>query len=260
MGPGAILEASGQVELYDMDLGRCPHEVGIHTLPPIPCGNGPQAAVDSIARVVGKAVADGKIPFLLGGEHTVTWGCLKGATEALDRKFSVLQLDAHSDLRNEYEGSVYSHASVMRRAIDLGLCVTGVGIRSMSPEEAADMDSIASLVNHFPASMAAGRLRGQSSRDWSPLAQQIIDSLGDEVWLTFDIDALDSSIIRETGTPEPGGLGWYDVIALFSALAASGKKIIGMDLVELAPFSDSHVDSFTCARLAHKMVGYLCMG
>lgn len=255
LGPRAILAASAQVELFDMDLGRCPHEIGVHSLPPIPCDNGPESAVEAIRRAVKQVVTDGKIPFLFGGEHTVTWGCLQGAVAALEHTFSVLQFDAHSDLRNDYEGSIYSHASVMRRAIELGLPVTGVGIRSMSPEEAADMISIGSMVRHFPASVTAGRLR-----DDKALARTIVNSLGEEVWLTFDIDAFDSSIIRETGTPEPGGLGWYDVMSLFAALAESDKKIIGMDLVELAPASDSHVDSFTCARLAHKMIGFLCPG
>ncbi|PKK89325.1 MAG: agmatinase [Candidatus Wallbacteria bacterium HGW-Wallbacteria-1] len=266
-GPAAILGASSQVELYDMDLGYCPHEVGIHTLDPLPIvqGESPEKSINTIRNAVKMVVSQGKKPFVLGGEHSVTYGALLGYLDGIGREsadsssFGILQFDAHSDLRDHYEDNPLSHACVMRRALDLGFKVTGVGIRSMSPEEASELEALEERgVTHFTAAHAAGLLhlnRLHGSDEIQLL--QIIKSLPTNVWLTFDIDALDPSIIRQTGTPEPGGLIWYDVMAVLKALARNGNNVVGMDLVEFAPRGNEHADAFTCARLVQKMIGLI---
>jgi len=175
----------------------------------------------------------------LGGEHTISYGLISAFKEKY-KDFSVLQIDAHSDLRDEYEGTKFSHACVMRRVRDLGISVTGVGIRSQDETEIGYMKK-KKIKTIFYAPMI-------------PL-KKIISSLSKNVYITFDVDGLDPSIMPSTGTPEPGGLGWYEVLSLIKQVAKE-RKIVGADIVELSPLKGIIFPDFLAAKLAYKIIGY----
>lgn len=239
-GPQALIEASRHLELYDIEAKRDVSKEGIFTLPLLePSKNSPEETIARIKRVVDKILADQKFCFMLGGEHSVTLGAVQAFKEKFG-DFSILQIDAHTDLMDEFEATKYSHASVMRRARELGMAVTQVGIRSIPTEvaEYIEKENIKTifLAPHVPI-------------------QEIISSLKENVYLTFDVDAFDPSIMPSTGTPEPGGLGWYDVLDLVKHVAKN-RKIIGADVVELNPIPGLHAPDFLAAKLVYKIIGY----
>ena len=198
-----------------------------------PSKNSPEETMARIKNVTDKLLRDGKFVMMLGGEHSVTLG----AVQAFNNKFSnfsVLQFDAHTDLREEFEGTKHHHACVMKRIKDLGLSITQVGIRSVS--EGAEADNVF-LAPGLPV-------------------DKIISSLKDKVYLTFDLDALDPSIMPSTGTPEPGGLGWYEVLNLIKKISEK-KEIIGADVVELDPMPGFHAPDFLAAKLVYKIISYI---
>jgi agmatinase len=242
-GPAAIVEASRYVELYDHELDAEPWRRGIHTLPPLEVrGEGLDAVVEEVAAAWAGLLAGGAFPVLLGGEHTVTVGAVRATAERFGG-LSVLQLDAHADLRDRYEGSPWSHACVMRRVADWVPAV-GVGIRALSADEAA-------------FARAAGRPliwgeRLYGAGDWMGEA---LAALTDTVYLTFDVDFFDPSIVPATGTPEPGGGLWYPTLAFLRRLFEE-KRVVGADVVELAPREDQPAASFLAARLVYKLFGY----
>lgn len=242
--PRAILEASWQVELFDQELD-CEPELRLAALPPLLLPKSPAQALARVEKAVTKILRKGQRPLLLGGEHSLTLGALRPAKGFYPR-LSVLQLDAHADLRDHWEGKPLSHACVMRRAADLGLPIVPVGIRSLSLEEAQW------IKRHRQKVFWAEEIRGK--RGW---LRDVIRRLGPEVYLSIDIDVLDPSEMPATGTPEPGGLSWHDLLALFRALAASRKKVVGLDLVELAPIPGLHAPDFLCARLLYFLLARL---
>lgn len=238
-GPNAIIDASHFMEPYDCELGREPYTVGIHTLPELqPSMEGPQHTVERVCKVTAELLDKGKFVVMLGGEHSLTIGTVRAYRERYD-KLSVLQLDAHADLRDRYEGSKYGHACVMRRVIEM--CpVVQVGIRSLSREEREYIDSEG--LQPFYATA-------------TPLdSGAVVSALTDDVYISIDLDVFDPSIMSAVGTPEPGGMGWHQVVGLLTKVA-EGKRIVGFDIVELAPREGPAACTFLAARLAYRLIG-----
>jgi len=233
-GPQAIIDASRHLELYDIESERDPSREGIFTLPFLePSKNSPGETTARIKSVMDKLLQDGKFLVMLGGEHSITLGAVQAFKDKFS-DFSVLQLDAHSDLREEFEGTKFHHACVMKRIKDLSLPITQVGVRSVSEgEESGDVFFAPSLP-----------------------VDEIISTLKEKVYLTFDLDALDPSIMPSTGTPEPGGLGWYETLGLIKEVAKK-RKIIGADVVELDPILGFHAPDFLAAKLVYKIISYI---
>lgn len=247
-GPAAILAASAQVELFDHELGREPCAVGICALPSLlPSAAGVEAMIDSVEQVCAGAIADGKRVLTLGGEHSVALGAARAAARA-HGPLSFLQIDAHLDLRESYEGSRFSHACVARRLLDLeGARLVQVGVRTACPEELATIRafSLAPIWGHEIA----------AAPDDAAWIARALAGLGPRVYVTLDVDGLDPSVIPGTGTPVPGGLGWYQTLALLRAVGAE-REVVGFDLCELAPIPGQHASEFAAALLAYKMIGY----
>ncbi|MBD3388976.1 MAG: agmatinase [Candidatus Altiarchaeales archaeon] len=241
-GPAAILEASGELELYDIELGTTPAERGIATLPQIQCDGPVEEVIDAIRRKCSKILEDGKFPVVLGGEHTVSLG-LHLALKDFYGDVSALHLDAHGDLRDSFEGSRFSHACVMRRIREHSDAVQA-GIRAICEEE-AELISEEGLKVFYAHEMVEG-----------DLIPDIIGCLGDRVHVTLDLDVLDPSVMPAVGTPEPGGLGWYGLLGLLKAVAVS-REVVGFDMVELCPRPGLEYAGFTAAKLAYKMMGFL---
>jgi agmatinase len=240
-GPQALIEASRHIELYDGELQKDASKSGIFTLPFLePSKDSPKETIDRIENATDKILKDGKLLIMLGGEHSITLGSVLSFKNNFS-DFSVLQIDAHSDLREEFQGTKYHHACVMKRVRDLGISVTQVGIRSMSEEEAAYVKK-ENIKNIF----------------WAPElpVDEIIGTLKENVYLTFDLDAFDTSIMPSTGTPEPGGLGWYEVLNLIKEITKR-KKIIGADIVELDPIPGLSAPDFLAAKLVYKIINYI---
>lgn len=247
-GPQAIIDASRNLELYDTELRRSPCEVGIHTLRAIePIMGNAAAMTNRIEQVTGQLLDRGKFVATLGGDHSISIGVIR-AFAARYPAMSVLQIDAHTDLRESYEDNPLSSATIMRRVLDVCERTAQVGMRSISAPEMQLIEE-----RHLPlwlaSDIAARRFRGD--RGW---IDEVVASLGDEVYITFDIDAFDPSLVPGTGTPEPGGLGWYEVMDLLGAVAAQ-RKIIGFDVVELSPLVEGHVSPVVAAKLAYKLIG-----
>jgi len=240
-GPRAILAASQNMELWDEELGPT-YRAGIHTLEEIePSAEGPEAMARRVEQATAWIFDHGKLPVVLGGEHSITAGTVAAARKKYPG-VTVLQLDAHADMRESYLDSRYSHACVMRRVREGGRAAS-VGVRSMGEEEAEYLKA------HPEAIWSTRQFRALKG-DWAP----ILAALGDEVFVTFDLDALDPGILPGTGTPEPGGLDWFEAVDLLAAVAAK-KRIIGFDVVELAPLPGQVTSDFLAARLTYRMIG-----
>ncbi|MCW7752539.1 agmatinase [Desulfobotulus sp. H1] len=241
-GPSAILKASEQLERFDgVDE---PANLGIWTHPPVACESSPAKVLSRIARVCDSVFSKYSIPVLLGGEHTVTLGGLMAAKERFG-KIGIVQIDAHADLRDAYGGNPYSHASVMRRALDMGHHVFQVGVRALSSEEADFRETFP--VPHLDASAIA--LSGIP-------ANLLPHDFPERIWLTIDVDGMDPSVIPATGTPVPGGLSWYQTLDVI-AKAVTGRRIIGMDCVELAPMNGFFHADFSAAHLVYQTMGLI---
>lgn len=246
LGPRAVIEASTQVELFDAQFGfDASARAAVHTLNELdPDLSSPERTVERCTAVARRLVDDGKFVITLGGEHTVSLGAIRALNECgRHGRFSVLQIDAHADLRAEYEGTPYSHACVMRRVHEMGLPGVGVGVRAVSEEEHDFMRSAG-----LPADFHAWNLR-----DGRLPVEAILDRLGESVYVTVDVDGFDPAVFPGTGTPEPGGIGWWPFIDLFRALARS-RRVIGFDVVEVAPTPPYRACEFAAARLVYKMI------
>lgn len=245
-GPAAILAASRNMELYDDELGSEPyHRFGIATLSAIDTQEGTLEHVMAEIRATESALlADGKFPLALGGEHSLT-GPLVAAAREQYPDLTVLQIDAHADLREAYQGNPLSHASVMRRVVELCPAVE-VGIRSLSVEEAEAIPNLPVRV-HWARNIASRPLE-----TWAP---NVLANLGQHVYLTVDLDGFDPAYVPATGTPEPGGLDWYQVTGLIRTLAAT-RTIVAADIVELLPQPGHHASDFLAAKLAYKILAY----
>ena len=252
-GPRAIIEASQQVELYDREHGGEPAlEYGVHTLPALKLGDDPTVTIAEIAAAVCEASASGRLVVVLGGEHTISAGVNHGLLDARDGPVTVVQLDAHSDLRDTYEGTPYSHACVARRILEDPRVeqVLQLGVRSVDAEEVAF------------ARAHEGRVRVWYAEDVHAGAWReefVARVRGRRIHVTIDVDGLDPSIVPATGTPEPDGLTWREALEIVAATAAEGS-IIGIDCVELAPQPGLHHADFAVAKLLYKTITYAMDG
>ena len=250
-GPDAILNASQQVEYYDEELDRELWEVGLYTHDAIAdTRNAQKVSSEAMLRVtqetVYKLVADGKFVISLGGEHSITTGVVEAYRQVNSGEaFTVVQVDAHGDLRHEYEGSIHNHACVMRRVVDMGLPTLQVGIRSICKEE-ADLIKEKQLPVFRAREIVA-------QPDWIDRALASIKT--EKVFITIDLDGIDPTLIPGVGTPEPGGLNWYNLLTFIQRIFAA-HDVIGCDVMELAPITDSVVSEFTAAKLVYKLIGY----
>jgi agmatinase len=241
-GPQAIINASQYLELYDIELKREIYKVGIHTLPKVqPLFNSPEKMIDRVHRIAGELAKQTKFLVMLGGEHSLSLGMVQ-ALEEKNKDLCVLQLDAHADLRDEYLGTKYSHACVMRRIIEL--CpIVQVGIRSLSWEE-----------QRFLTQNRMHPFFAMPSSDLASL-EDITASLSDNVYVSIDLDVFDPSIVPAVGAPEPGGMQWHEVLNLLRTVTLH-KRVIGFDLVELCPKEGPASCAFLAAKLAYKLIGY----
>ncbi len=241
MGPSAILEASWQLEVWD---GKSiPSKHGIYTHPPVDCEGEAEAVIEGISQAVQQIVAREGFPVVLGGEHTVTYGVILGLIEAGITDFGVVQIDAHADLRDAYEGNLYSHASVMKRIADLDVPIYQLGIRAMCEEEVQARKLYE--IEHIDAEVLVKK---------NIFKFDLPDDFPDKVFFTVDVDGFDPSVFPSTGTPVPGGLSWYQVLSLFESVSQQAK-IIGFDIMEFAPIEGFHAYEFSAALLTHKMMG-----
>ncbi|MDR1484761.1 MAG: agmatinase [Planctomycetaceae bacterium] len=246
-GPDAILSVSDQVEHFDEELLFDMTRAGVATLPSIPPANSPEEEFDRIYQTVRERnlFQRGRIPIFLGGEHSITPPIVRVACEVYD-EISVLQFDAHADLRDSYTGTKYSHGSAMRRVLEYTPNLVQVGIRSFSEEEVRDCpDRVKRFIT--PALLV---------KDYSFCLDQILHKLTEQVYITVDIDAFDPSFAPGTGTPEPGGLSWREVTDILRHVC-NAKNIVGIDIVEVAPLGGNNVvTEFMAARLAGKLMAY----
>lgn len=252
-GPEAIIQASQQVELYDREFGGEPAlAYGVHTLPGPTLPSDLAQAMEAIAEATHWAAATGKFVVGLGGEHTVSVGFGRGLLRAVDGPITVVQIDAHCDLRDEYEGTPYSHACIARRLLEDPRVehVVQLGIRSLSQEEADFARAHPDRVSiRFAEEIHSG-----GWADW--LAERIH---GRQVYLTLDVDGLDPSVVPATGTPEPDGLTWAETLAILRCIFGVGD-VLAMDCVELAPVPGLHMAEYAVAKLLYKAMSYQLVG
>lgn len=239
-GPDAIIEASNNLEIYDIETDSEVHLLGIHTAEPVPENESPEAMTKAVYKEVKKYLNRNKFTVTLGGEHSVSIGAIQAHAEKFD-DLTIIQIDAHADLRDEYLGSKYNHACVMARAREMAPCIQ-IGIRSMSVEESFKLE---------PGRIFLAR-DINDSENWK---YDMLSILSNNVYITFDLDALDPSIMPSTGTPEPGGLLWYETIEILRRISEKAN-IVGFDLVELAPNPIDKAPDFLAAKLIYKLLTY----
>ena len=245
-GPHEILVASSHLELWDEETGTDVHGIGIFTLPEMDLPFGTiDEVVGEIRRVASEIVGRGKFPVVLGGEHSITPAVVAAIAER-HPGLSVLQIDAHADLRDTYMGTPHSHACAMRRVLEYAP-TTQVGIRSLSPEEAAAIPSLRTHV-FYDFNMRA-------DPNWM---DRVVATLSDTVYVTIDVDGFDPAIMPATGTPEPGGLSWYEALALLRS-TIERRRVVACDVVELSPLPGVMAPNFLCAKLVYKILTYRFM-
>lgn len=242
-GPQAILDASSQMELYDEELDWSPIEVGVYTRPALDYrGMDHASALKATGEAAREVLQRGQLPLTLGGEHSLSAPII-AATHEYFPDLTVVHIDAHGDLRDEYEGTPLSHACIERRVVEMGIPLTEIGIRSISPEEAAFLKTKPDVAIVYAYQLANGTARIPWER------------LGPHTYVTIDLDALDPGEMPAVGTPEPGGLRWYDLLAIFREICQR-TRIVGMDVVELCPMAGQTRADFLAAKLVYKMIGY----
>lgn len=243
-GPAALLAASQQLEAWES--GIAPGESGFYTAPPVDCSGAVEAVLARIEAATRHALDCKAVPVLLGGEHSVSLGALRALTwraREINEPFGIIQFDAHADLRAEYEGDPFSHACVMYRAVaDLGLPLVQFAVRDMSREEAEARKHY--NVTHYDAYFLA--------RVGLP-EQPLPDDFPRRVYISFDVDGLDSSLMPATGTPSPGGISWREAQFILER-CVQGREVVGLDVVELAPIPGLHHADFTAAKLTHLLM------
>ena len=246
-GPDAIIRASRHIELYSEELGFSPADAGIYTLEQLePDVSGPEAMVKRIAREVSIIIDDGKVPLLLGGEHTVALGAVMAIANAGD-DFSVLHFDAHSDSREEFMNSKYSHACVMARIRDMCKSTYSVGVRSIDEQ------------GYSKYSKDILYMKDMRSMSDKMIAESISKHVKKNVYITIDLDVLDPSEMPSVGTPEPGGMRYTSLINILSGVL-KGRKLIGADISELAPIPGMRAPDYLAAKLAYGLVGMATLG
>ncbi|HNY06851.1 MAG TPA: agmatinase [Bacteroidales bacterium] len=239
-GPEALLEASENMEIYDIETDSEVHKKGIFTAPFLKSEKKPEKMVQKVYEQVHMYLKKNKFTVTIGGEHSVSIGAIKAYFEKYD-DLTVIQLDAHADMRPEYEGSPYSHACVMARVKEMGSFLQ-VGIRSMSAEEREHIDT--------DRIFYADKI--YDSNNWM---FDLLNKLTKNVYITFDLDVLDPSIMPSTGTPEPGGMLWYQVIDFLRTINQKAN-VVGFDIVELCPNRHNKAPDFLAAKLLYQMLTY----
>jgi agmatinase len=242
-GPAAILEASPALEFYDIETATEVHRHGIHTVAPLLCGDDPEEVTDAVYRSVSGILGEGRFPVVIGGNHTVSIGAFRAASEAVPG-LSILQLDAHSDLRPSYEGSRLNHACAAARAKEYAPLVQ-VGIRSMAAEELPYVDRGRIFYAH--------ELYCDKS-----LYDRAAGLLSDNVYITVDLDVFDPSVMPSTGTPEPGGPDYRELMS-FLREVFTRKNVVGFDVVELCPSDANKAPDFMAAKVIYQMLSYRFM-
>ncbi len=240
-GPQAIIDASANMELYDIETDSEVFRQGIFTDKPVLCKGSPEVMAGLVEKRVSSHLSKGKFTISLGGEHSISIGAIKAHAKKFDN-MSVLQLDAHSDLRDEYHGSKFNHACVMARVQEI--CpIVQVGIRSMDTCEKKNVD--------YSRIFFAEDIQGKNN--WIP---KVLSKLTKNVYITIDLDCFDSSVMPSTGTPEPGGLFWYDCIELLKKVSQS-RNIVGFDVVEMCPNKINKAPDFLAAKIIYKFLTYV---
>jgi agmatinase len=239
-GPAAILEASPALEFYDVETGGEAHTEGIHTLPPLITGDDPEELRQKVCEVTSKIFSEGRFPVTIGGNHTVSIGVFEAASNAFGG-LTILQLDAHSDLRPYYEGSSLNHACAMARAMEYAPIVQ-VGIRSMSAEELPYVNDERIFYAH-------------DLYTDSRLYNKALKLLSDNVYITIDLDVFDPSIMPSTGTPEPGGPDYRELM-MFLQRVIKEKNVVGFDVVELCPSETNKAPDFIAAKIIYQLLSY----
>ena len=245
-GPKEIIKASHQVELFDEELNKEPYkEIGIKTLKPFPIKKKINSAIDQLSKINEKLISKNKFPMVLGGEHSITPGAIKPFVKKYN-EITILHFDAHADLRESYNGEKYSHASAIRRCLDYkNVSLISFGIRNISKSEIPFLKKNKSRINIFWA---------KDKQQWNlNIFKKLIKNK--TVYLTFDVDGLDSSIMPATGTPEPGGLLWDETLKIIK-IAMKNSKVVGADINELAPIKGFNSYNFLVAKLAYKILSY----
>ena len=246
-GPAAIIDSSRYLERFDEELNQETFKIGLHTMEPLAVeGLNPEELLEKVRISMADMLKANKFPILLGGEHSISIGAVKAAKEAYP-DLSVLQLDAHYDMRDVYFDSKLNHGCVARRISEI--CpIVQVGMRSYSKEE-----------KDFLASQANGKIKSINVYDildmpmWKDKASA---SLSEHVYITVDLDVFDPSMVPAVGTPEPGGLGWYEAIDFLKGVVKD-KKVIGFDIVELCPIKGNIASDFLAAKLLYRLLGYI---
>jgi agmatinase len=243
-GPLAILDASHHIEWFDVATGRetCRH--GIATLEPVLCDGPPEQLADLVDRRITELIRSGVLPVMLGGDHSVSIGAIRAASREA-ANLTVLQIDAHADTRDSYAGSRYNHACVMARAREW-CSVVHVGIRAVDADEAACLDPERVVWAH--------QVNGPvPDADWM---ERVLRNLGESVYVSIDLDGFDPAYVPATGTPEPGGLDWYQVTGLLERVAAA-RTVVGFDVVELLPTPGQWASEFLAAKLVYRFLSYI---
>jgi agmatinase len=240
-GPDAIMEASVNLEFYDVETASEVHKMGIHTIDPVLEKGSPEALVNAVFHKTSHLLQDKKLPVIVGGNHTVSIGAVKAFSKYYP-DLSVLHLDAHSDLRQEYEGSPFNHACTMARARELAPLVQ-VGIRSVSAEELPFIDRERIFYAH---ELYYNKM----------LYQKAADKLTENVYVTIDLDVFDPSVMPSTGTPEPGGPDYFELMHFLRDVARK-RNIIGFDVVELCPSTTNKSTDFMAAKIIYQLLSYI---
>ena len=246
-GPKEILKASHQVELFDEELKTEPYKtIGIKTLKPFPIKKKINDALDQLSKINTKILSENKFPLILGGEHSITPGSLRPFVKKYNQ-ITLLHFDAHADLRDSYMGEKFSHASAIKRCLDFkNVKVVSLGVRNLSKSEMKFYNNNRDRIEIF---------WGKDKKNWN-LKKLIKLFKNKNVYITFDVDALDASIMPATGTPEPGGLLWEEVLPIIKKVCQT-SKIIGADIIELAPINKFNSYNFLVAKLAYKILAYI---
>jgi|TARA_B110001452_G_scaffold16935_1_gene13788 agmatinase len=245
-GPKEIIKASHQVELFDEDLNKEPYKsIGIKTLKPIKIKKNLEAAIDQLAYINHYLKINKKFPLVLGGEHSITPGAIKPFAQT-SKRLTIVHFDAHADLREKYNGEKFSHACAIKRCLDFkNVEVISIGIRSLSSPEMKFFNNNRDRIKIFWA---------KDKNNWKLNEIRKLVNMKN-VYITFDVDAFDSSIMPATGTPEPGGLSWEDVIRIIK-IVCKNSNVVGADINELAPIKNFDSYNFLIAKLAYKILSY----
>ena len=239
-GPQALLEASANMEVYDVETDSEVHKIGIHTMPSVTENSTPEDMVEAVCERVKELLKKKKFPVVIGGEHSVSIGAIKAFAGHFN-DITILQFDAHADLRQEYEGSKYNHACVMARAKEVAPIVQ-VGIRSMSVEEREDIQPERVFYAY----------NIHEHKTWM---FELLNKLSRNVYITIDLDVLDPSIMPSTGTPEPGGLSWYQLLEILKVVSEQ-VNIVGFDITELRPLKENKAPDFLASKLIYTLLTY----